>query len=359
MKVFYCDHCDNLIFFENTVCNRCGNTLAFLPDRRRMGTLVAEGDNRWRLAGKARRRPLYRLCGNYQTTNVCNWAVPHKDPSTLCPSCRLTRVIPNLGVPGHAEAWYRLEVAKRRLIYGLLELRLPILDRQADPKRGLAFKFLADPPPGTTGPAVMTGHAQGVITISVAEADDAEREKRRLHLHEPYRTLLGHFRHEIGHYYWDRLIAGSTRLDAFRAQFGDERADYAQALQAHYEQGPSTDWQNTHVSSYASAHPWEDWAETWAHYLHIVDTLETASACRISLRHTPVSDKTYDGQPVSDGLERDTFARLMDRWMPMTFVLNNLNRGLGLGDAYPFVLSMPVIDKLRFVHETIAAYRAD
>lgn len=358
MKVFRCDHCGNLIFFENSVCTRCGSTLAFLPDRMRMAALEALGGEQWQLAGHRGPRTRYRLCANYRTVNVCNWAVPIRDPHPLCPSCRLTQVIPDLAAPGHAQAWYRLEVAKRRLLYSLIDLGLPILTREEDPEHGLAFQFLADPPPDSGGPAVLTGHANGVITISLAEADDAEREKRRLSLHEPYRTLLGHFRHEIGHYYWDRLIAGSPRLAAFRARFGDERADYAQALRAHYEHPPGEAWQSDYVSAYASSHPWEDWAETWAHYLHIVDTLETARACGLSLRDTPASATSYDGRPLA-GLERDPFERLMDRWVPMTFVLNNLNRGLGVADAYPFVLSMPAIVKLRFVHETIAAHHEE
>lgn len=355
MKIFRCDQCGNLIFFENSVCTRCGSTLAFLPDRMRMAALSVEGPDGWRLARRRGRGGTYRLCSNYHAVNVCNWAIPRKDPNPLCTSCRLTRVIPDLKVPGHAQSWYRLEVAKRRLLYSLIDLGLPILGRDEDHERGLAFEFLADPP-NSGGPAVMTGHADGLITISAAEADDAEREKRRLWLHEPYRTLLGHFRHEIGHYYWDRLIAGTTRLPAFRERFGDERADYMQALQQHYDKGVDNSWQNQYVSSYASSHPWEDWAETWAHYLHIVDTLETARACGLSLRNTPASATTYDGKPLA-GATRDPFEQLMDRWVPMTFVINNLNRGLGAADAYPFVLSMPAIDKLRFVHDSISGFR--
>jgi hypothetical protein len=144
--------------------------------------------------------------------NVCNWAVPAEDEHPLCSSCRLTRVIPDLSDVVNKEAWYQLAVAKRRLVYSLMSLRL--LNRDADPEGGLAFEFLADAP--EAGKPVLTGHANGVITINIAEANDAEREKRRLALGEPYRTLLGHFRHEVGHYYWDRLIAGSDRLSVTR-----------------------------------------------------------------------------------------------------------------------------------------------
>ena len=203
---------------------------------------------------------------------------------------------------------------------------------------------------------MLTGHANGVITINVAEADDAEREKRRHDLGEPYRTLLGHMRHEVGHYYWDRLIARTDRLDAFRALFGDEREDYGQALQRHYAQGPPADWQTRFISAYASAHAWEDWAETWAHYLHMTDTLETAAACGVSIRPRRADEPSMAKVPTSAGTPSGSFDRLIDSWYPLTYVLNNLNRGLGLPDGYPFVLSPPVVDKLRFVHDTVKSW---
>jgi hypothetical protein len=283
---------------------------------------------------------------------VCNWGLPADDPHALCESCRLTRVIPDLGVPGNKEAWYKLEVAKRRLVYTLLKLGCPVRNQTDDPERGLAFEFLADTPDPNDAP-VLTGHANGVITLNIAEADDAERERRRIQLHEPYRTLLGHFRHESGHYYWDRLIAGTPQLDPFRGRFGDERADYAAALKAHYDNGPPTDWRDRFVSAYAAAHPWEDWAETWAHYLHMIDTLETAADCGLSLRPSRKDEPTLKAVVPPDS-PRASFDRLIDAWFPLTYALNNLNRGLGLPDGYPFVLSAPAVDKLRFVHEVVA-----
>jgi len=213
MKVFHCDHCPNLVFFENTQCLSCGHALAFLPDVSDMGSLEPMDGGLWVSAAKLGRRK-YRLCQNYQGENVCNWAVPAGDEHPLCSSCRLTRVIPDLSNVANKEAWYRLEVAKRRLVYSLMALQLPLLSRGDDPERGLAFEFLADTPDAEK--LVLTGHANGVITINIAEANDAKREKRRLALGEPYRTLLGHFRHEVGHYYWDRLIAGSDRLSVTR-----------------------------------------------------------------------------------------------------------------------------------------------
>lgn len=354
MKIFHCDHCGHLLFFENVLCVNCNHPLAFLPDLGIVGSLEKSSDDLWCCPVPRARGLTYRLCQNYTQENVCNWAVTAQDDHPLCESCRLTRVIPDLGIPGHKEAWFRLEVAKRRLVYSLLSLRLPVLNRIDDPEHGLAFEFLADPESDAPDSApVLTGHSDGVITINVAEADDAEREKRRLQLHEPYRTLLGHFRHEVGHYYWDRLIRCSDRLEAFRQLFGDEQQDYGEALKNHYNQGPPADWQQRFVSAYCSSHPWEDWAETWAHYLHMTDTLETAKTCGLSLRPRRQDEPSLKPDATPVGPE-GSFDQMIAAWFPLTYVLNNLNRGLGLADGYPFVLSPPAIDKLRFVHETVA-----
>ena len=351
MKVFHCDHCQQLVFFENVSCVKCGHTLAYLPDIEDIASLEPEEGEMWRSSdGRT-----YRLCDNYRKENVCNWAISVETADTLCGSCRVTCVIPDLGVAGNREKWYRLEVAKRRLIYSLLRLKLPF-ESGNDPGRGLQFAFMADSPEWG-GTKVLTGHNAGRITINIAEADDAERENRRSALHEPYRTLLGHFRHEIGHYYWDRLIGGSDLRGTFRDAFGDERQDYAQALKRHYDQGPPANWQERYVSSYAAVHPWEDWAETWAHYLHITDALETAAASGLWLR--PERRDEPSMRP-DDGLREArtaSFDRLMENWFPLTYVVNNLNRGLGLPDGYPFVLSPPAVAKLRFVHDTISMLR--
>jgi hypothetical protein len=350
MRIFHCDHCQQLVFFENVRCLGCDRSLAYVPDLEDVVALEPAEEGLWRTATRGADARRYRLCANYDRENVCNWAVPAEDPDPLCRSCRLTRVIPDLAQPGHKEAWYRLEVAKRRLIYSLLRLSLPVENKTSDPERGVAFELLAD-----TDTPVLTGHADGVITINVAEADDAEREQRRVQLHEPYRTLLGHFRHEIGHYYWQRLLAAGD-LTAFRACFGDEREDYAAALQRHYDAGATDGWQERFISAYASVHPWEDWAETWAHYLHMTDTLETAAACGLTLRPRRTDEPSL--KTAGEDRPLGPFEAKIEAWFPLTYVLNNLNRGLGLPDGYPFVLSPPVFEKLRFVHDTITAAAA-
>jgi hypothetical protein len=348
MKVFHCSHCRHVVFFENTHCVNCGHTLAYVPNLSAVVAMEPLADGLWRMPVRAPARRRYRLCQNYAQENICNWAVAAEDPQRLCESCRLTQVIPNLAIDGNREAWFKLEAAKRRLIYSLMQLGCPIETRLDNPAGGLAYEFLSD---ADAESPVLTGHAHGVVTVNIAEADDAERERRRLQMGEPYRTLLGHFRHEVGHYYWERLVHhNSSRLEQFRSLFGDERAHYAAALHAYYQNGPPVNWAQSFVSAYASSHPWEDWAESWAHYLHMSDMLETAADCGLSLiprrRDEPVLLRTRSGT-------EQPFERLIASWFPLTYILNNLNRSMGLADGYPFVLSMPAIDKLRYVHDVI------
>lgn len=353
MKVFHCQNCQKTVFFENTNCGHCGHALAFLPDIGEVAALTPEADQLWSSLAPESADRRYRLCANYLNHQVCNWALAAYDTETLCVSCRLTQVLPNLELSDGMEAWRKLESAKRRLVYSLLALKLPLSNRAQDPVHGLAFEFLSDEL-APEGP-VLTGHDEGLITINVAEADDVEREKRRLSLHEPYRTLLGHFRHEVGHYYWDILIKDSTRLGAFRECFGDERADYAEALQKHYQNGDGSDavWQQGYVSSYASSHPWEDWAETWAHYLHMVDSLETAAACGLSLQPQRDDEPSLRAPDYVEIPQNQTFDQMIENWLPLTYALNNLSRSLGQPDSYPFMLSELSIGKLRFVHDTL------
>lgn len=341
MKLFPCSHCANLVYYESHQCVRCGHVLAYLPDRQAVASLDPQPDGTWTTPAPAASRRTYRLCANYSGQQICNWAVPADSPHALCDACRLTQIIPELAVPGNHNAWYKLEVAKRRVLQNLTTLGLTWVARADDAAQGLAFEFLADPPGG--GPPVMTSHVDGVITISLAEADDAERERRRTALREQYRTLVGHFRHEIGHYYWDRLVRDGGWLDAFRARFGDERADYAMALNTYYAYGAPANWPDNFVAPYASAHPWEDWAVTWAHYLHMVDALETAESCNVKV------------SPLAGRRAPEGFARMVDDWRALTHMLNNLNRSLGLNDAYPFVLSPQAIEKMRFVHDLVSA----
>jgi hypothetical protein len=357
MKVFTCSACQQTLFFENFQCTKCGHRLAYVPEHAVLTALEPQTPGSAPSASEtfvALARPIkgerYRLCANSIQQNACNWAIPDADHAELCRACRLNEIIPNLSDPEAHREWLQLEASKRRLLYTLIELGLPVESRAERPEDGLAFSFLKEDP--ATGEKVFTGHSDGLITINVAEADAPFREKTRQELGETYRTLLGHFRHEIGHYYWDRLIEGSPFLPGFRELFGDETADYDQARQRHYDLGAPPDWTQHFVSSYASMHPWEDWAETWAHYLHMVDTLETARSFGLALRIKPSG-----GIPLPEVFTRrldfDDFDDLMRAWVPLTAAVNNLNRSMGLPDLYPFVLPPLAVDKLRFVHDVV------
>jgi len=347
MKLFRCQHCGQVLYFENVRCERCGHRLGYLPDTALLSALEEEGDG-WRALGAPGRT--WRFCDN-ATHDACNWMVPAASPSPFCACCRHNRTVPDLSLPANLLAWRRIEYAKHRLFYTLLRLRLPLVTRAEDPEEGLAFDVLADAPDG--GPRVMTGHDNGLITIALAEADDARREKRRVAMGEPYRTLLGHFRHEIGHWYWDRLVRDGGRLDRAREVFGDDRADYGQALQRHYNEGPPADWQERYVSTYATAHPWEDFAETWAHYLHILDALETAAASGLRVRPKVDREGVLEAEVDFDPYIAKDVTELTEAWLPLTFALNNMNRSMGLADLYPFILSPAVIAKLGFIHEMV------
>jgi len=354
MKIFHCESCDQVVYFENTQCLNCGAKLGFLPDCFRMSALQPAGNDLWQPLAAHSQGQLYRMCQNYSQEQVCNWMVPADSQAALCEACRFNQTIPDLAVAGNRVLWWRLETGKRRLFYSLLRLGLPLTSKQQDPVDGLAFAFLADSDqPFRENATALTGHAQGLITINIAEADDAWRERMRQDMTEPYRTILGHFRHESGHSYWFRLAHHSEWLEDFRQVFGDETLDYAGAMQHNYQQGPPSDWQSRFVSPYAATHPWEDWAETWAHYLHIIDVLETAWVFR--LRVSPGSERQDEmtSQPDFDPYRVDTFEEVTEQWLPLTYALNNLNRSMGQPDLYPFVLSPVVLSKIDFVHRSI------
>ena len=349
MKLFQCQNCGQPLYFENARCERCGLSLGYLPKLKTVTALKPVSDppaleeNVWLALADAKR---YRLCAN-AVYDVCNWLIPAALPEAYCAACRHNRMIPDLSLVENLAKWRALELAKHRLFYTLLLLRLPV-ETQSEHPAGLAFQFLADIDPSVT--SVMTSHAEGVITINLAEADDSERERRRHQMGEPYRTLLGHFRHESGHYYWDRLIAETPHIEEFRLIFGDERQDYDRALQNYYAQEAPSDRSQNFISTYASAHPWEDFAETWAHYFHMIDTLETAHFAGLAvspkLHQTPGA--VFDFHPRDTDMEQ-----LVDAWLALTFTVNSVNRSMGLHDLYPFVLGPLAVVKLEFVQQLI------
>ncbi len=349
MRTLNCEQCGVRVFFENVACQNCGAQLGFAPDELAMGAFEANASGWVRLAAH---KPAMQPCANYVSFQICNWMVPAGSVQSLCVCCRTTEIVPALSKPENLAYWLALEQAKRRLFYSLLSLQLPLVGKDSDRQSGVSFQFLEELSPGHR---VFTGHDSGVITLNIAEADDARREMARSRLNEPYRTLLGHFRHEIGHYYWDRLVANSVHQEGFRSLFGDERTDYAAALEAHYA-NPRVDWAQEFVSAYAASHPWEDWAECWAHYMHLQDGLETAAAWGIQLNNAmPGADAV---KPSALGESSGSIERsIVEDWLPTAQFVNAMARSLGIHDGYPFLISGPVIRKLDFIHDVVASAR--
>jgi hypothetical protein len=353
-RAYFCQ-CERPVFFRNSVCLACQTPLGYEPHLRLVFPLMQSPEPElWQLATEGASTLNYRRCANLDSPAACNWLVSELEtegnPRLMCIACRLNRTIPDLSVPENGVFWGRLEGAKRRVVSSLLALDLPVKSRvDQDAERGLAFDFLSSPP---EGPRVLTGHDDGIITINIEEADDSVRERVRQQLREPYRTILGHLRHEVGHYYWDRLIAGSSWLDDFRKLFGDEEQDYAAALQRNYQEGPKPGWNQFHVSAYASTHPWEDWAETWAHYLHMVDTLDTAIGFGLNIGKLELEIEPFAREalfrPNDPGAKR--FLSFLNSWIALTAVLNELSRAMGQPDLYPFALPRPSVAKLHFIH---------
>ncbi|WP_438010771.1 putative zinc-binding metallopeptidase [Sorangium sp. So ce321] len=350
--------CGRPVFFRNSRCLACDTQLGYETERAKVLPLKpGPTEDTWQLWDDTAAPPrLYGRCGNFDSASGCNWLVPVEGQETpaLCVACRLNRTIPDATNAEHQALWRRIETAKRRLVSQLLALNLPVKSKVSeDPERGFCFDFLASPP---DGPRVMTGHADGVITLNIEEADDATRERIRAAMREPYRTLLGHFRHEVGHYYWDRLVRDTGWLASFRELFGDEQQDYAAALKANYEQGPPADWPQRFVSAYASMHPWEDWAETWAHYLHMVDTVDTALSFGIDADEVELDVEPWGNDALwrPDDPDAKSFLGFVNAWVELTGVLNEMSRSMGQHDFYPFVLPRVAVAKLQFIHLVVS-----
>ena len=338
MKRFRCD-CGSQVFFDNDHCLSCGARLGFDPAVRELRPLAAAGDGVY----TDRNGRAFRFCANGEDFGVCNWLRPAEQAQPLCFACQFNRTVPNQSLPGNDRRWRVLEEGKKRLFFTLMQLGLPVVSGWADERLGLLFDFIED---GRSREVfaetfASTGYLGGVITINTLEADDVARTAVRSQMNEEYRTVLGHLRHESGHYYWSLLDPDAATRAEFTALFGDEQADYAAALAAHYDTGPAPDWHERYISAYASAHPSEDWAECWGHYLHIYDALETAAAQGL-LGRSP--DAMTIGQRIDD-------------WRGLSTTLNELNRSVGLGDAYPFVINDVVAGKLAFVDSVIRRLR--
>ena len=349
MKYFECPKCEHQIFFYSTECHHCKFPIGYIASEKDMCTFEKISEDEWIPLKSEYRATHYKPCYNYTHYQVCNWMIPGDCDEDYCESCQLTHIIPNLDDPDVITYWRRLEEAKRRFLYLTQRMNMmPRPKRTDDDVFGLRFHFLLP----MDGKPVLTGHANGLITMNAIEADVVYRETTRIDMGENYRTLLGHFRHESGHFYFSIMQHLHPELiEEFRFYFGDERQNYATALQRHYEEGAPENWQEKYISTYATAHPWEDWAETWAHYLHIMDTLETAfyGGLRVDGNGKTLASMSFNECPIGG----KDIEHILDNWITLTFNLNALNRSMGLEDAYPFTLTEVVKNKLRFIHSHV------
>lgn len=335
MKIFICPNCGSPIFFENSKCLNCHTNLGFSIGY--LNFVQIDDIN-------------FRFCANHQL-EVCNWVVLPNSILQYCEACALNNIVPDPGDKNNFEKWHELELAKHRLVYQLLILRLPLVPKSRDKIQGLSFDFLAS----KNSQNRKTGHSNGLVTILLEEGDSVYREQLRRELSEPYRTLLGHFRHEVGHYFW-MLLANDHDRNGFLSVFGDENADYTGALKSYYQTGAPGNWHLNFISKYASAHPWEDWAETWAHYMHIMDTLETAFYLGLSL-NSPNGRSFMDLGKVSNPYQIEDFRTIFEESIALTCAGNSLNRSMGLPDIYPFVISNRIFSKLEFIHKFVKSHQ--
>lgn len=350
MKVFSCDVCSQIAFFDNTICVKCSASLGYEPISNHI--LAREDKKEATFISKTKPEKTYKYCSN-QVHHACNWLIPEDSTETLCLACQLNRTIPDINDDTSLVAWRKIEKAKHRLIYNLLRLNLDLESTDEEKTPSLHFDFLSEDPT-LEEKSVFTGYANGLITINIAEADSVHREQSKVNLSERYRTLEGHMRHEAGHYYWEKLVQPNKKaLLEFRELFGDDRLDYGEALKMYYANGPDVNWRDHFISAYSSSHPFEDWAETWAHYLHCIDTFETLHSFGVSVnplvKTEPPMDRKADFNPYTS----ESFEPIFDSCIPLMLAINSVNRSMGQPDLYPFVFPQAALEKLEFIHRLI------
>jgi hypothetical protein len=374
MRLHHCSHCNQQVYFENTICTACGSALGFVTDLMQMrafgpqqvdglwpalpgapvplnpapntGPNTTASANQGTGLGTPPSTTRWRPCARRVTADLCNWMVPAGSPSNHCLSCQLTDAASAYSSSASAQRG-KAELEKRRLLYTLLTLRLPLRPKAfADDLMGLSFRWLSPHDDKTA----LTAHANGLVSLNLQEVDDVHRESARVQFGESQRTVLGHLRHEVSHHLYQRFVSGTRFMEPFRLHFGDERHDYGQALQRYYANGPIPNWRDWTISAYAGSHPWEDWAETCAHYLLIFDAVETAASWGLQLRGSGSGHVT----PIPTS-SRPMQALLFDDWMPVARFLNAMSRSIGIGDSYPYSVPQPLLGKLRFVQEVMQA----
>ena len=376
MKTFNCNCKDHqMLFFESKSCLACKRVVGVDDNFDKVEAYDLDENTGYYFKSTEEKKVSYQKCDNHADYTACNGMVnmdtfipvPDNEDEVLCFACRFNETIPDLSIVEHIPLWRKMEIAKRRAIYTLKSLSLPLENTIQNPQSGLSFDFIADSDVNDNFSTkledqeiVFTGHDNGHITINIAEANDVVRASTKLAMREKYRTLLGHFRHELGHYYFNKLILVSPeKQELCKKYFGDDEIDYSKALKKYYKSGAPKNWNDDFISEYATMHPYEDWAETWAHYMHIIDTLETAKNFNItgSLNNKAVNNE-YLGEltlPQNSCLfsSQTSINSILDTWMDFAIILNSLNRSMGMSDAYPFVLTQSIRTKLSFIHHAI------
>ncbi|HSJ03072.1 MAG TPA: putative zinc-binding metallopeptidase [Verrucomicrobium sp.] len=345
--------CGTIVFFENTICIGCGRLLGYVPETGHVHSFTQDTrTSLFRTSDPSLRKRQYRCCEHRTGPLGCNWMIPAEEPANQCPSCQLTRTFPDVNIVGNDVKWAMAEAAKRRVGAQLLRLGIPLVSQLQNP-RGVCFDFLQTP----LGSApIITGHENGVITLNVDEADAASREFMRQQMGEEYRTLAGHMRHELAHYYWDVLAADPKWVEDFRQRFGDEQSDYNSTLAQYYSGGPKLDWNQNYITPYASAHPWEDWAETFAHYMHLNEGVYTARTYGLNGETLPFGIQKFEAAALGSGVPKDrgkNFLADINAWVKLSVLTNEMSRALGHPNSYPFVLNAPVVGKLWFVRQSL------
>ena len=340
MRRFTCESCAEEVAFDALRCASCSSPLGYVPAQQAVKVLhPAAGAVSFSISGDDAE---FWRCPN--SARGCNWVLPAGTGDIWCRSCGLTPGRPDETNPDALAAWSTAEAVKRRLVHQLDHLALPIDPRSDATPDGLAFDLVYVP--GQFGPA---GKVDEAVTLDLADADvqDVGAPPRRVHA--PFRTLIGNLRHKVGHHYWHRLVGQSDHVTPFRRLFGDERADYPAAIEPH-QAAVAHHWDASRfVTGRAESHPFEDWAETFAHYLHILDATDTAEAYRLP------DGQCEMGRPQSSP-GGGTFAEILRLWRPTAPAVNALAASLGLPAVYPFQLTGVVLQKFEFVHARVTAH---
>jgi hypothetical protein len=328
--------CNRWLFFGNTACLGCDRSVGRCCACRAMASFSPASTSELFSCDNCHAE--VQPCAN-RNLGICNCFANQTDSTgnVLCTYCEFTRVVPPHDSPDKFSRWRELESAKRRLLIQLSGLEFPPFASKFVPTCPLVFEFKEDTvlPDGSIE-AVFTGHENGVITINAHEADSVRREQSRVAFNEPQRTLIGHMRHEYGHFLDLCCIQGDLLRAKYVELFGDPATvDYAEAKTRYYAQGPTGNWPESYVSAYASMHPWEDFAETVNVYLDLMALAETA--------------RDQLGSNI-DTSANGCVATFISELLDLAITVSEFNFDMGLNALLPERFNDEVVCKLSYVH---------